>query len=95
MSLMERVIVTALDWSGTDVDVRDGVAVFVSVAVRVTVGVVLRVTLMVAVRDAVAVRVRVAVGVRVRDGLPLSTSAVLVNALIAAIWVLWMLVAVS
>lgn len=81
---MVRVIVTALAWSDTDVDVSDGVAVLVRVNVRVTVGVVLRVTLMVAVREAVLVRVRVAVVVRVRDGLPLITSAVLVKLSIAA-----------
>ena len=92
---MVRVIVTALAWSGTDVDVSDGVAVLVVVDVRVTVGVVLRVALLVAVRDTVKVRVRVAVVVRVRDGLPLTTSAVLVKLSIAVICVLCRLVAVS
>ena len=87
-------IVTALACNGTVVEVRDGVLVLVLVRVRVTVGVTLGVRLAVAVREAVRVRVRVAVAVRVRDGLPLSTSAVLVRLLITAICVMAKLVAV-
>jgi hypothetical protein len=79
MSLIVWVIVTALALSGTLVDVRDGVTVRVRVAVRVRVGVMLGVRLIVAVRVIERVCVRVAVAVLVRDGLPLSTSAVLVK----------------
>ena len=94
ISLIVCVIVTALACNGTVVDVRDAVTLLVAVRVLVTVGVLLAVTLLVAVRDAVRVCDRVCVAVRVRDGLPLSTSAVLVRLSIAVICVLCKLVAV-